>query len=127
MPGGPSDLATVVGHLFDVLERNRTAIKLLDRTARDIPELRRAWSDGARRELVDVLARYLQRHMRDRTVRAVPDAAIAARFVVETCAFWAVHRHWDAVPIEVAEDKVRASVIDLVCGALAARRHKERS
>ena len=121
------ELAEVVELMFDLLHRHRTAIKLLDRAARDIPELSRAWSGGARRQLIEAVARYLQRGIRDGLVRDVPDAAIAARFVVETCAFWAVHRHWDAVRIEVPEDKVRASVIDLVVGALVAKRKEQRS
>jgi len=119
LPAGPSDLATVVGHLFDVLERNRTAIKLLDRTARDVPELGATWSGGVRRNVIESVGKYLQRGMRAGVLREVPDAGIAARFVVETCAFWAVHRHWDNAPIPVPEDRVRASVIELVCAALA--------
>jgi len=118
LPVRPSDLATLVGNLFDVLERNRTAIKLLDRTARDLPELGATWSGGVRRNVIESVEKILQRGMRAGVLRAVPDAGIAARFVVETCAFWAVHRHWDAAPIAVPEDKVRASVIELVCAAL---------
>jgi len=114
-----AELGVVVGKLFDLLVQNRTVIKLLDRTARDIPELGRAWSGGTRRELVMTLARYLQRGMRDGTLRRVPDAGIAARFVVETCAFWAIHRFWDGSPIEVPEDQVRPTVTQLVCGALS--------
>jgi AcrR family transcriptional regulator len=114
-----AELAVVAGKLFDLLVQNRTVIKLLDRTARDIPQLGRSWSGGARRELVVAIARYLQRGMRDGTVRRMPDAGIAARFVVETCAFWAVHRFWDGSPIEVAEDQVRPTVLELVCAALA--------
>lgn len=113
--------AAIVGQLFDVLHENRTAIKLVDRTARDLPELQRAWSSGARRQLIETLARYLERAIRNCRVRAVRDPAIAARFVVETCGFWAVHRYWDPAPIDVAEENVRASVIDLVCTALGAQ------
>jgi hypothetical protein len=56
--------------------------------------------------------------MRARRLRPALDVGIAARFIVETCAFWAVHRHWDAARQDLPEDRVRAAVIDLVAAAL---------
>jgi hypothetical protein len=43
---------------------------------------------------------------------------VAARLVLETIAFWAVHRHWDPSPQEVAEAEVQATVIDVMLHGL---------
>lgn len=51
-------------------------------------------------------------------MRAPSDIGIAARFIVETCAFWAVHRHWDVQRQNLSEEYARDAVIDLVAAAL---------
>ena len=93
-------------------------IKLVDRTARDLPELGKIWFGGGRGFLVEALSHYLSARIRARRLRAPVDVEIAARFIVETCAFWAVHRHWDSQRQDVPEDRVRAAVVDLVVAAL---------
>jgi AcrR family transcriptional regulator len=112
------ELGAIVGDIYDALARSRTGIKLVDRSARDIPELGKIWFGGARGFLVDALAHYLTDRMRAGRLRPALDVGIAARFIVETCAFWAVHRHWDAARQDLPEDRVRAAVIDLVAAAL---------
>jgi len=115
------ELAAIVGELYDKLHRNRVGIKLLDRSARDIPELGKVWFGGARGLLIDALADFLSRRIRSGKLRALSDTRLAARFVIETCAFWAVHRHWDAAREDVEEKGVRAAVVDLVTSALLPR------
>jgi AcrR family transcriptional regulator len=115
------ELATIIGELYDTLHTNRVGIKLVDRSARDIPELGEIWFGGARGILVDALSTFLSRRARSGKLRDLPDARVAARFVVETCAFWAVHRHWDAGREDTDEQEVRAAVVDLVTSALLPR------
>ncbi len=73
---------------------------------------------GARGVLVEALSGYLDARIRARRLRAPVDVGITARFIVETCAFWAVHRHWDAQRQGLPEERVRATVVDLVVAAL---------
>ena len=114
------ELAAISGDIYDAMARNRVGIKLVDRSARDIPELGKIWFGGARGFLVETLSGYLSARIRTRRLRAVVDVGIAARFIVETCAFWAVHRHWDAQRQEIPEERVRAAVVDLVVASLIA-------
>ncbi|HKP34860.1 MAG TPA: TetR/AcrR family transcriptional regulator C-terminal domain-containing protein, partial [Sphingomicrobium sp.] len=114
------ELSAIAGDIYDALARNRVGIKLVDRSARDIPDLGKVWFGGARGFLVDALSHYLSDRIKAGRLRAPADIAIAARFIVETCAFWAVHRHWDAQRQDLPEDRVRAAVIDLVVAALIA-------
>jgi AcrR family transcriptional regulator len=114
------ELAAIVGDIYDAMARNRVGIKLVDRSARDIPELGKVWFGGARGVLVEALCSYLDARVQARRLRAPVDVGIGARFVVETCAFWAVHRHWDAQRQDLPEERVRAGVIDLVVASLIA-------
>jgi AcrR family transcriptional regulator len=113
------ELAAITGDIYDALARHRIGIKLVDRSARDIPELGQVWFSGARGFLVEALSSYLADRIKTRRLRAPADVAIAARFIVETCAFWAVHRHWDAQRQDLPEERVRAAVIDLVAASLS--------
>ena len=121
--GGPRreprvEVAAIVGEIYDRLAANRVGIKLVDRVARELPELGKAWFGGSRRLLIDALAHYIARGVAAGELRTVLDAPIAARFIVETCGFWAIHRHYDIARQEVDEPRVRPSIIDLACAAL---------
>jgi len=108
----------IVGELYDVAERNRQGLKLLDRSARDLPELAALWFEGARGGLVTALTQYLEREIRRGTMKPVTDVTVAARLIVETVVFWAVHRRWDPHPQKFDDSATRETVISLLTDAL---------
>jgi AcrR family transcriptional regulator len=118
-PDPAAELEAIVGQLYDLLARNRRSIKLVDRSARDYPEIAELWFGGARGGLIELLSTYLADRIRARRLRPVPDPVVAARLIIETTVFWAVHRHWDAHPQAVDEALSRETVIRFVVGALA--------
>jgi AcrR family transcriptional regulator len=114
-----AELERIVRELYDTLARNRRGIKLLDRSASDYPELAALWFEGARGGLVGLLARYLADRGRRKLLRQVPDPAIAARLLIETVVFWAVHRHWDPHPQPVDDSVAEDTVVRFIVSALA--------
>jgi AcrR family transcriptional regulator len=122
-----AELEAIVGELYDVLARNRRGIKLIDRSARDHPELATLWFANTRGGLIALLTRYLDARIRRGLIAPVPDVAAAARLVIETTVFWAVHRHWDAHPQPVDEPTARATVLRMLTRALAAPPQRERT
>lgn len=113
-----AELAAIIRELYDTLACNRQGIKLLDRSARDHPELAALWFEGARGGLMAVLTEYLETRMRRKLFRPVPDVAVAARLILETVVFWAVHRHWDPHPQVVSDAVAQDTVIHFILGAL---------
>jgi AcrR family transcriptional regulator len=113
-----AELETILGELFDALARHRTAIKLLDRCARDYPELAKLWYRESREWSLTLLSRYLDDRARRGHLRRVGDGAVAARIVLETLAFWAVHRHWDPSPQAVDEESARRTVLAFLAAGL---------
>lgn len=113
-----AELEVVLGELYDKLARHRTAIKLLDRCAPDFPELSKVWYRGGREGALSLLARYLDDRARRRRLRRFQDTAIAARIVLETLAFWAVHRHWDPSPQDVDESTAKRTTLAFLTSAL---------
>ncbi len=113
-----AEIAAVVIELYDIMARNRHGLRLLDRSAADMPELAALWFAGARGGLIVALQQYLQDRIRRGKLRSVPDAAVAARLIIETIVFWAVHRHWDPHPQSVTETVARRTVMQFICDGL---------
>jgi AcrR family transcriptional regulator len=111
------ELTGVVRELYDTLARNRQGITLLDRSARDYPELAAIWFAGARGGVTALLTQYLDTRIRRKLLRPAPDVAVAARLLLETVVFWAVHRHWDPHPQTVDEAVARDTVIQFIVNA----------
>jgi AcrR family transcriptional regulator len=112
------ELTAVLRDLYDRMERNRRAIKLVDRCALDQQDLATVWFGQGRWAQHAALTQYLDRLVIKGHMRKVADTAIAARVLLETVAFWAVHRHWDASPRPIAESAVQTTVIDMLVRSL---------
>lgn len=112
------ELETVLGELYDALARHRTAIQLLDRCAADYPELAKVWYGAGREGALSLLGRYLDDRARRGRLRRFEDGAVAARIVLETLVFWAVHRHWDPSPQAVAEASAKRAALAFLTSAL---------
>jgi AcrR family transcriptional regulator len=106
-----AEFEAIVSELYDTLAANRWGIKLLDRSSRDFPELAALWFEGARGGLIQLLTRYLDERVRRRMFWSVPDTAVAARLIIETVTFWAVHRHADPHPQAVEETVAKETVV----------------
>ena len=113
-----AELRAICEELYAVLSSNRHGIQLIDRSARDQPELAALWFEGSRGGLVRLLAEYLRRRIGQRALRDVPDVNAAARLMLETLAFWAVHRHWDSHPQPIGEEVARDTAVTFVVNAL---------
>jgi AcrR family transcriptional regulator len=113
-----AELTAIVHELYDTLARNRHGITLLDRSARDHPELAALWFEGARGGVMAMLTQYLESRMRRKLLRPAPEVAVTARLLLETLVFWAVHRHWDPQPQLVEEAVARDTVVQFIVNAL---------
>ena len=113
-----AELEAITRELYETVARNRRGIKLLDRSARDYPELAALWFEAGRGGLIGLLTKYLEDRMRRKLLRSLPDPAVAARLLIETIVFWAVHRHWDSHPQTVEESVAKETVVRFVVAAL---------
>ncbi len=112
------EIEAIVVELYGAMARNRHGLKLMDRSAPDMPELAALWFEGVRGGLIASLEQYIQDRIRRDKLRAVPDTAVVARLIIETTVFWAVHRHWDPHPQVVEEQVVQSTVVQLIRDAL---------
>jgi AcrR family transcriptional regulator len=108
----------ILRELYEVMVRNRTGIKLVDRCAADYPELAKVWFTMGREGLLAQLTQYLELGIHGGWLHAVPDVGAAARLVLETLVFWAVHRHWDPSPQLLDPRGAEDTVVQMLTRAL---------
>jgi AcrR family transcriptional regulator len=89
------ELGAIIDTLYSFIERNRQALQLVARCAADLPELAQWYFVQRRRATLEQLGEYLRQWIRSGELSPVPDVPAAARFIVETIAWFAMHRHGD--------------------------------
>ena len=105
------EFESIVRELYAKTTQFRVGIKLLDRSALDWPELAALWSGHWRAGLVNQLSRYLDLRISERLLSPVPDTKAWGRFVIETVAFFALHRHFDPFPTPMSETIAEDTVV----------------
>lgn len=116
--GSAKELAAIISDLYQRLARNRKALKLIDRCAPEYPELAEVWFGQGRWAQHQMLVELIKRRMDKGQFRKVQKPEIVARTILETVAFWAMHRHFDASPQVVSDEDAKAALIDLVAHGL---------
>ena len=93
-------------------------LAVIERSAADLPDLDEFYFQRARRGHNASLARYLERRAASGHLRAMPDAAVAARLVTEAVTWFAWHRRDDRDAAAYDDGAARRTVIEFVCAAL---------
>jgi AcrR family transcriptional regulator len=122
------EFESIVRELYAKTVQFRVGIKLLDRSALDWPELAALWSGNWRAGLVNQLSRYFDLRISQRLLSAVPDTKAWGRYVIETVAFFALHRHYDPFPTPmsdaIAEDTAVRALVRATSGEAQQKRGK---
>lgn len=118
----PSDVAGEVRgillELYQWLQRYRRAIRLVDRTAGDWPDVaqvfyRRFWRGGIRR-----VADYLGRRVSEGELPSRGPALASAHLVVESLTWMAVHREWTSDGAAVSDKSAEETAVTMLVSAI---------
>jgi AcrR family transcriptional regulator len=103
-----AELEAILRELFELESRTREAADMLERSARELPELADLLNEGIRRPVLAALTAYLERRVWAGLLRQTPDPAATARLILETLTWFARHRlsdpHGAAIPAQLAQD-----------------------
>lgn len=113
-------LWSVLDELWDLIHETRLAADVIERSARDWPELAQLFFRGARADVHARVNAYFERGTRLGHFRATPEPALIARTTIETITFWARHRYGDLADAGPPDADVRPIILAfLVDGILA--------
>ena len=94
--------------LFALEEQTSVAADMIERSARELPELADLLNSGMRAPVLAALTGYLDSRAKTGQLRTTPDTAATARLVLETLTWFARHRLSDpygaAIPAKLAQD-----------------------
>ncbi len=93
-----AELFGIVRELYERIEKTRGAGAAIERSAIDQPELFALYFRGARRDLFAALSRYVAKRAKSGHFTNVGDPTVAARFLVESLAWFGRHRFSDPDP-----------------------------
>ena len=125
------ELAAIVVDLYRRLARNRTAIKLVDRCAPELPELAEVWLNTGRGAQMSGMETYLSRRQAAGDLVLPGPVPLVARTVVELCVLWAVHCRFDPAPqatiaspvTAIDDEEVAATLATLLARGLTSTQH----
>jgi AcrR family transcriptional regulator len=117
-PDARAELEGLVRELYANIAADRRGLALIERSAADRPELAEAYFGRGRRRLLDRWSGYLRRRAEAGHLRPVPDPEVAARLVIETCAWFAWHRHGDLDPPALDDARALETILTFVTRAL---------
>lgn len=108
-PGGAAaELEEILRELFTLESQTRKAADMLERSARELPEMADLMNVGIRAPVLAALTEYLDSRVQAGMLRRTPDTETTARLVLETLTWFARHRFSDpdgaAIPADLAED-----------------------
>ncbi len=120
--GDPGDieaeLTAIIEERYAMIERLWPVLAVIERCAIDLPELEALYFQRGRPSHLAQLTRYLEQRAGGGYLRAMPDAAVAARIVTEAITWFAWHRREDRDARLYDDEAARRTVIEFVCNAL---------
>jgi AcrR family transcriptional regulator len=112
------ELEQVLREMFTLEELTAAAADMIERSARELPELADLLNSGLRRPVLDALTQYLDGRVKTGKLRAAPDTAATARLVLETLTWFARHRHSDPQGAAIPAALARETAVDALLHAL---------
>ncbi len=113
-----AELEAILRETFALETQTREAADMIERSARELPELADLLNTGLRRPVLAALTEYLSSRGSAGLLRATPDAAATARLVLETLTWFARHRFSDPYGAAIAPDVAETTVVDTLVHAL---------
>jgi AcrR family transcriptional regulator len=108
------ELGAIIDALYDIIEGNRLALQLIERCAADLPEVAQWYFVQRRRATLEQIGDFLRTRIESGELRPVPDTPTAARYINETIAWFAMHRHGDPDSAMLDDDACRRTVRHLL-------------
>jgi len=127
---GPEDpageLDGIMRELFALEEQTAQAADMIERSARELPDLADLLNAGLRGPVLDALTEYLDSRAKSGALRRTPDTAATARLVLETLTWFARHRHSDPYGAAIPPGLAQETAVDALLHALVPPKILER-
>jgi AcrR family transcriptional regulator len=114
-----AELRGIVEERYDLIAGLWPLLAVIERCARELPDVEEYYFGKARASYYHQLTRYLDQRSQAGLLRQTADPAITARIITESITWFAWHRHEGRDASQYDDDQTRQSVIDFICTALS--------
>jgi AcrR family transcriptional regulator len=114
----PAELAGIIREQYERVHQFRRFVRLTERSALDWPEMAERYYVRGRKNQIRRLASYISARVASGDLAPVPDAEVAARFVIEAVAWFANHRYGDFDGAQIPDDIAEETVVQVVTAGL---------
>jgi AcrR family transcriptional regulator len=111
------EFVAIIDERYAFVSANRQLLALIERSALDLPDLHDLFFRKIRRQDIKRLSDYLDMRISSGALRPASSIDLAARFVMESIAWFAWHRHADADPPAIEDDQAKDAVRELLVAA----------
>jgi AcrR family transcriptional regulator len=118
-----AELEHVCRELFTLEAQTREAADMIERSARELPELADLLNAGLRSPVIAALTAYLDNRAKTGKLRRTPDTAASARLVLETLTWFARHRYTDPYGAAIGDQLAEDTAVDALLHALVPPRY----
>jgi|SRR5579875_993738 len=108
------ELRAIIDEFYSFVQRARLVLSLMNSLVIDYPEFNEMFVNQSKRAQIKGLASYLSSRASAGGLRPIPDPEIAAHFIVESVAWFAMHRKDDPSAAGIDDERARASVRELL-------------
>jgi len=112
------EVEALIRDLYRKVDRFRFAVRVMERSALDWPELFDLHFRTMRRGVLRQLETWMATRIDQGRLRPLPHVPTAARIVLETVAWFAMHRHFAPDSATIADRDAEETVVDLLVHAL---------
>lgn len=116
---------SVVEAVYDEIAKRRYAIRILDRSAHDLPRLNDIYIQRIRLPALTKLNAYLRQMQELDRLAPLSDTHASSRFILETCAWFAMHRLFSPGGADISDTVARQTAISHLCAAFGQATTKE--
>jgi AefR-like transcriptional repressor, C-terminal domain len=115
VPADPfQEFTEIIDERYAFVSRNRCLLALIERSALDLPDLHELFFRKIRRQDIEQLSDYLARRIGTGVLRPSSNIELAARFIMESIAWFAWHREVDADSAMIRDDQAHQAVRELL-------------
>lgn len=113
----PVALPDALAALYDAIATRRLTIRIVDRSAHDLPKLGQAHSEHVRAPVMAALTGYLDALQATNAIAPLADTSASARFALEACAWFAMHRLFSPGGPAISDRVARATALSHLVAA----------
>ena len=105
-----AEMGGIIDEFYSFVQRARMVLSLMNSLVIDYPEFNELFVNDSKNSQIERLAAYLSSRAASGALRTLPDPEMAAHFIVESVAWFAMHRKEDPSTAWIDDERARSSV-----------------